>query len=88
MVFADPAAQAAGSRDLRNAATDADGVSRTVSAAASDAAGACGDGPVAAAVDRFAAAWGGELLAWSLNASTIAAVAAENGAQMRTATGG
>jgi hypothetical protein len=45
MAFADPGAQDAGSRGLRNAATDAGGVSRIVANAGTDAAGACGDGP-------------------------------------------
>jgi hypothetical protein len=88
MAFADPGAQSTGSTGLHHAATDAAAVSRTVGSAAAEAAGACGDGPVGPAIERFAAAWGGELVAWALSASTLSDVAAENGRQMTEATGG
>jgi hypothetical protein len=40
------------------------------------------------AVERFAAAWGGELIAWAYGSATLSKIASENGRQMIAATGG
>jgi len=86
--FTDPSSQTDGATTLQRAAADASSGSRKLTDAGTDVAGACGDSPVGPALDRFTAAWGGELVAWSLGATTLSDVASENGRQMIAATGG
>jgi hypothetical protein len=88
MVEADPGALSSGGSTLQNAAADANGISQSLTTASSSMLGACGPSPVGPAVERFAAAWGGELIAWAFGSATLSKIAGENGRQMIAATGG
>lgn len=88
MVEADPGALSSGGSTLQNAAADANGISQAVTKAGTSVLGACGPSPVGPAVERFTAAWGGELIAWAYGSATLSKIASENGRQMIAATGG
>lgn len=85
---ADPAALRAGADTLNRAATDIETASQVLIAQSRIVEAAAGPGPFGPAVSRFAGAWGGELLSWSLGAATLAKTASENAKQFQVATGG
>lgn len=82
-----PANLSAGARVLENAASSARDSALAVDAAAG-AGRACGDSPVGPALDRFTAAWSGELLSWALGATQMSQVASQSGEAITAVTGG
>lgn len=88
MLKADVGALHGGSTGLETASADAQDAATMLRDAAAQVGGGCAGSPVGPAVDRFVAAWGGELVACALGSAQLAKVAEENGRQMTAATGG
>jgi hypothetical protein len=88
MLKADVGGLQAGSSGLATASAEAQDAATKLRDAAAQVGGGCGGSPVGPAVDRFVAAWGGELVACALGSAQLAKVAEENGRQMTAATGG
>lgn len=73
---------------MHTAAEEMGAAARSLDSEARGLQGVCGPGPFGAAVARFGAAWGGELLSWSLGGQTLSEVAGQNADQFVAATGG
>jgi hypothetical protein len=84
----DPDALSAASTQLRTLAGDVSGLVKGVSGAAHTASGAVGMPFLADAVERFTAAWGGQLLACGCATTTLGSVATVASDQLIAATGG
>ncbi|PSL08323.1 hypothetical protein CLV30_101294 [Haloactinopolyspora alba] len=73
---------------MSGTATEIRGVAEDVSAALRACAGAFGDDRVEAALERFGAAYGGELLAGGLSVETLGKAAVTNADLLDAVTGG
>jgi hypothetical protein len=84
----DPPTLDASAGALRGTVDDVTGLARDLGSTAREAAGAVGVPALAAALERFAAAWTGELLAGGCDVTMLSAFAGMNADQLRAATGG
>lgn len=84
----DPEALRAAQEGMSGAATDVDGVAGDVRAAYGLCTGVMGSDTVDAALERFVAAYGGELLACSLSIETLGQAAVTNADLLEAVTGG
>ena len=75
------------SHGLGQLATSAGEITRDLSAVTSSAGGAVGVPALAGAIERFAAAWGGEVLACGCATATLGSVADTSSEQLTAATG-
>ena len=84
---ADPLALTQGGTVVEAAGQQASEAASALRDGCRTASGACGSGRVSAALDRFTAAWGGELLSWGLTVQELSRIAVENGRQVATVNG-
>ncbi len=88
MLSADTDGMTVGAGGLEQAGAAAEDAAQAVHDAGRRVAASVDGGPVGAAVARFVAATGGELLGWGLDSAMLSMVAVENADQMSVATGG
>jgi histidinol-phosphate/aromatic aminotransferase/cobyric acid decarboxylase-like protein len=83
----DPGVLDQGAGQVEQPARTLEPMSKAAAAAGQKAGGASGNPKVAGAVERFTAAWGGELLSDAVAGTTLAQAAREQARQLRVATG-
>lgn len=84
----DPGALEQGAEQIEQPGRGLEPMSKAAASAGQKAAGASGHPQVAGALERFAAAWGGELLGDAAASLTLAKAAREQAQQLRVATQG
>ncbi len=84
----DPGALEQGAEQIEQPGRGLEPMSKAAASAGQKAAGASGHPQVAGALERFAAAWGGELLGDAAASLTLARAAREQARQLRTVTEG
>lgn len=84
----DPEGLRSAQEGMSGAATDVNGVAEDVSTAYRDCSGNFGKERVDTALERFNAAYGGELIACGLSAETLGQAAATNAELLDTVSGG
>jgi hypothetical protein len=84
----DPGVLERGAGQIEQPGRGLEPMSKAAAGAGQNAAGASGNPQVAGALERFTAAWGGELLGDAAASMTLAKAAREQAQQLRAATGG